>query len=272
MTTERSAAAAFRALHAPGQFLVLPNAWDAGSALLVQECGAAAIATTSSGVAWAHGYPDGNALPPRTLAATVAEITRVLRVPLTVDAEGGYSDDPAVVGDVIAAIVDAGAVGVNLEDGTQPPDLLCAKITAAKNAGARAGVDLFVNARIDVYLRGLAPEGERVAATIARAKQYLAAGCDGVFVPSARTGEDIRALTAGIAPAPLNVMAVPDLPTASELRSLGARRLSAGSALASAAYARARRLATDLLRDGRCEPLFVERLDHAATQKLFASR
>ena len=108
----------FRRLHAAGAPLVLPNAWDAGSARLIEANGAAAIATTSSGVAWSHGYPDGDALPPRVLAAAVEEIVRVLSVPLTVDAEGGYSSDPGMVGEAVFAIASAGAVGINLEDGS----------------------------------------------------------------------------------------------------------------------------------------------------------
>jgi 2-methylisocitrate lyase-like PEP mutase family enzyme len=88
--------------------LVLPNAWDAGSARLIESCGASAIATTSSGVAWACGYPDGDAIPPRVLADAVARIARVISVPLTVDAEGGYSSEPERVGETIRALVDAG--------------------------------------------------------------------------------------------------------------------------------------------------------------------
>jgi 2-methylisocitrate lyase-like PEP mutase family enzyme len=162
----------FRALHGPGRILVLPNAWDAGSARLIESCGATAIATTSSGVAWACGYPDGDVLPTDILVDAVARITRVLTVPLTVDAEGGYSKEPARVAETIAALVDAGAVGVNLEDGAvEPPALLCAKIAAAKKVAERAGVDLFVNARTDVFLRGLGAPERRVAETLARARQ-----------------------------------------------------------------------------------------------------
>src|SRR5262245_15798494 len=165
--------ATFRDLHAPGRLLVLPNAWDAGSARLIEACGAQAIATTSSGVAWACGYPDGDAIPPEVLIDAVARIRRVLTVPLTVDAEGGHSAEPARVGETIEGLVDAGAVGVNLEDGSvHPPALLCAKIAAAKKAAARVGVDLFVNARTDVFLRGLVEPERRVAETLARGREY----------------------------------------------------------------------------------------------------
>ena len=112
MTSEH--AETFARLHVPGQPLLLANCWDAGSARLIESCGAAAMATTSAGLAWSRGYPDGDALPPSVLATAVSEITRVLSVPLSVDAEGGYSDDPKVVGENVRAIVDAGGVGINI--------------------------------------------------------------------------------------------------------------------------------------------------------------
>jgi len=258
----------FRELHESGCF-VLPNAWDAGSARLIEECGAAAIATTSSGVAWARGYPDGNALPTRILAAAIAEIARVLRVPLSADVEAGYSDDPRAVADVVTAVVGAGAVGINLEDGAGTPDLLCAKIEAVKAAAARAGVDLFVNARTDVFLKQLAPPDRAVDATLERARRYQAAGCDGIFVPALAEPAAIRAVVAGVAPLPLNVMAYPGLPAAAGLRELGVRRLSAGAAIASAALGRARSRATAFLADGRSEVLFEESVAYGPTNALF---
>jgi 2-methylisocitrate lyase-like PEP mutase family enzyme len=246
----------FRRLHQPGQLLVLPNAWDAGSARLIESCGAAAIATTSSGVSWACGYPDGDALPPRLLAAAVARIARVLSVPLTVDVEGGYSSEPGAVGEVVRAVVDAGAVGINLEDGAGPPALLCAKIAAAKTAAAAAGVDLFVNARTDVFLRGLVPPERAVEETVERARQYRAAGCDGIFTPRLSDPQRIRDLV-GVIELPLNVMVVPDLPPVVELQRLGVRRVSAGSAIAQVALGSARRAAAQLLRDGRYDAMLA---------------
>jgi 2-methylisocitrate lyase-like PEP mutase family enzyme len=265
-------AAAFRRLHeTAGKPLVLPNAWDAGSARMIEACGAAAIATTSAGLAWSCGYPDGNAVPPRVLAAAVAQIARVLAVPLTVDAEGGYSADPRAVGDAVAAVVDAGAVGVNLEDGNGPPEDLCAKIAAAKAAAARLGVDLFVNARTDVFLRGLVPPERAVAETIARARRYGEAGCDGIFVPLLADPDAIRAVAAAIA-LPLNVMVVPHLPPVAELAALGVRRVSAGSAIAQAAYGCARRAAQRLLGDGRYDAMFETTINYGETNALFAPR
>lgn len=146
-----SVAQVFRRLHGEG-LLVLANAWDAGSARLIESLGAKALATTSAAVAWSHGYADGDFLPVPLLVATVADMARVISVPLTVDMEGGYSSDPAAVEEAVARVIGAGAVGINIEDGAGAPDLLCAKIERARRAGSRLGIDLFVNARTDVYL------------------------------------------------------------------------------------------------------------------------
>jgi 2-methylisocitrate lyase-like PEP mutase family enzyme len=256
--TSQNDAAAFRRLHAPGAFLILPNAWDAGSARLIESLGAPAIATSSAALAWANGYPDGDALPISVLARTIEAIARVIDVPLSVDSEGGYSHDPAIVEENFFAIASAGAVGINLEDGTGTPDLHCSKIEAAKRGARRAGVDLFVNARVDVVLRQLVPREQAIDETIARAMRYKEAGCDGIFVPRLVDAEDIRGVAKAIDPLPLNVMAVPQLAPAAELRVLGARRLSAGAAIARAALHVTRRLATVFLRDGKSEDVFAE--------------
>lgn len=268
--TVSGSAEAFRRLHQDG-LLILANAWDAGSARLIESTGAKAIATTSAGVAWSHGYPDGDLLPVPALLATVAEITRVIRVPLTVDVEGGYSNDPATVGETIAAVIDAGAVGINLEDGASAPDLLCAKVEQVKRAVASLGAEVFVNVRTDVYLRSLAPPEKRVEETLGRAARYRAAGADGLFVPGVVDRAEIRAIVTG-AGLPVNVMVRPHLPGAEELRSLGVRRLSAGSDIAEAAYGRMRSLVSAFLRDGVSEPLAEGAMPYPEVQALLAER
>lgn len=264
-STER--AATFRRLHQG--LLLLANAWDAGSARLIESLGAEAVATTSAGVAWSHGYPDGDKLPVRLLAAAVAGITRIVKVPLTVDMEGGYSAAPPAVGEAVAAVVGEGGVGINLEDGGDDPDLLCAKIESARRAAARVGVDLFVNARSDVYLRGLGPRDRRVETTLARAERYRAAGADGLFVPGLADAAAIRAIAAGT-PLPLNVMAWPGLPPASELAGLGVRRLSAGSSIAQAALARTAALAAAFLRSGASDAVSEDAMPYADINALMA--
>lgn len=264
-------AKAFHQLHHGPELLILANAWDAGSARLIESVGARAIATTSAGVAWSHGYPDGDALPTPLVIATTAAIARVIRVPLTVDIEGGYSDDPAAVGRLIGALIDAGAVGVNLEDGGGTPDLLCAKIAEARRVATELGVALYINARTDVYLRGLVPDADRLAETCARGARYRAAGASGIFVPKVVEPAAIAAIVRA-AELPLNLMAWPALPTTTELASLGVRRLSAGSAIAQAALGRAAALATGFLREGRGEVPAEGALTHRELNALLASR
>jgi 2-methylisocitrate lyase-like PEP mutase family enzyme len=265
-STER--AATFRRLHQEG-LLVLPNAWDAGSARLIESLGAKAVATTSAGVAWSHGYPDGDHLPVRLLAATVAGIARIVKVPLTADVEGGYSGDPAAVGEAVAAVMAEGAVGINLEDGGGDPDLLCAKIEAARKAAARSGTDLFVNARTDVYLRGLGPDDRRVETTLARAERYRSAGADGLFVPGLAVPSEIRAVAAA-AGMPLNVMAWRGLPPAAQLAALGVRRLSAGSSIAQGVFARTATAASAFLHIGDSDAVSKNVMPYADINGLMA--
>ena len=268
MTAKAETAMLFHRLHEGPEPLLLPNAWDAGSARLMESLGAKAVATTSAGVAWTHGYPDGDVLPVRMLVSSIVAIARAIRVPLTVDVEGGYSDDPAAVEETVARVVEAGAVGINIEDGPGAPDLLCLKIERAKRAGQHFGIDLFVNARTDIYLRGLAPEGKRVAEVLARAKLYRNAGASGIFVPGLRDASEIKAVAAD-AGLPLNVMAWPGLPAAAELAQLGVRRLSAGSGISQALWGKAAALAEDFLKTGKSEPLGEGAMAYPAINALF---
>jgi 2-methylisocitrate lyase-like PEP mutase family enzyme len=256
----------FRRLHESG-LLVLANAWDAGSARLIESLGAKAIATSSAAVAWSHGYADGDLLPVPLLVATVEKITRMVKVPVTVDVEGGYSSDPSAVADTVAAVIDAGGVGINIEDGIGEPDLLCAKIDRSKAAGTRLAVDLFVNARTDVYLRSLTAGDHRVEETLARADRYRAAGADGLFVPGVTDPTEIRAISSA-ARLPLNVLARPGLPPALELEALGVRRLSAGSAIATAAFGTIASLAVEFLQRGSSEPMAAGAMPYAEINAL----
>lgn len=260
-----SNAEAFRRLHEEG-LLLLPNAWDAGSARLIESLGARAIATTSAGVAWAHGYADGDHLPLPALVATVGEIARRVRVLLSVDMEGGYSSDPATAASNVAAVADAGGVGINIEDGSAAPDLLCSKVERIKSV---VGARVFVNVRTDVYLRALVAPEQRVAETLARAARYRAAGADGLFVPGVVDAGEIRAI-ASQAGLPLNVLAWSGLPGASELASLGVRRLSAGSGITSAVYGRMRTLASAFLADGVSEAIMEGAMPYPEIQALLA--
>ena len=249
MVGSAAAATQFHALHAGPDLLILPNAWDAASARLMQEVGAKAVATSSAAVAWSHGFADGHHLPIARLVATVEEIARVISAPLSVDAEGGYSDDPALVGENVSALVNAGAVGINLEDGREPHELHLRKVEAAREAGERAGVALFINARVDVYLKKLAAPEAAAAEVIRRGLACKEAGASGLFAAGVSKIEDIEAIAAGVALA-LNVLAWPGLPKAAELKRLGVRRLSAGNFVFDSAASAARAAAQTFLRDG----------------------
>jgi 2-methylisocitrate lyase-like PEP mutase family enzyme len=258
----------FRTLHeGPGLFM-LPNAWDAGSARLIESLGAKAIATTSAGLAWSRGYPDGNALPGDQLMAAIRDIVRAIRVPLSVDIEAGYSDDSRAVARLVVEILNAGAVGINVEDGVDPADLLCRKIEAVRDGAAHSGVDLFVNARTDVYLRGIAAGDAAVEEVMGRAARYRGAGCDGLFVPGLSDGGAMTAIAAAIKPMPLNIMAVPGLPPVEALQKFGVRRLSAGSAIAQAAFGCTHRLAAGFL-VGTLSEMFSAVEEYGALNKLF---
>ncbi|WP_328827277.1 isocitrate lyase/phosphoenolpyruvate mutase family protein [Streptomyces sp. NBC_00252] len=250
--TLRDRALAFRALHVPGRPLVLPNAWDAASARIVEDTGAAAVATTSAGVAWALGVPDGDLLGRERAVAAVARIAGSVAVPVSADIESGFAEDPAGVADTVRAVLAAGAVGVNIEDALyggegvlRPVAEQAERIAAAREAADAEGVPLFVNARIDTFLRGAGG----VDATLERAAAFRAAGADGIFVPGTVEPGTVKELADGI-DAPLNVLVGPGAPPVAELAALGVARVSAGSSVALAAYAVVRRAARELLDTG----------------------
>lgn len=218
----------FHALHQDG-ILLLANCWDGGTARIAALAGSKALATSSAAVAWGHGYADGSQLPTALLLETVRDIIRASALPLTVDIEDGYSSDPEMVGQFVGQLAQAGVVGINIEDGNAPPELLARKISAARAAAKAAGIDLYINARCDVYLRGLAEPGARVAETLRRAAIYQEAGASGLFAPGATDEGEIAALAKG-STMPLNLLARPNLAAPARLAELGVRRLSAGSA------------------------------------------
>ncbi|MFD7260143.1 isocitrate lyase/phosphoenolpyruvate mutase family protein [Streptomyces sp. NPDC059874] len=233
----------FARLHHQATPLLLPNAWDYASAAALAEQGFEAIGTTSLGVAAAAGLPDGAAA---TADATLALARRLGRGPFlfTVDAEGGFSDDPGEVAQLARRLHDAGAAGINLEDGRPdgtlaPVELHAAKIAAVKTAAPA----LFVNARTDTHWLNVQEEQ-----TAERLAIYEQAGADGVFVPGLSDPDEIAALTATLV-TPLNILYIPTGPTLAELGALGVHRVSLGSLLYRRALAAAVTTAT-AIRDG----------------------
>jgi len=250
-TAER--AKTFAALHAGPKLLVLPNAWDAGSARIIESAGASAIATSSAAVAWAHGYPDGQFLPFETLLTTVREITRVVGVPVTADIEAAYAHDASTAAQTVARVVDAGAVGINIEDGNDAPDLLARKIENLKTAAQKSGVALWVNARVDTYLRKLVADDRAYDETVSRARLYREAGANSIFVPAVAEAAVIEKLAKAVV-LPLNLLAWPGLPDGATLQKLGVRRLSAGSGIGKVVLNHTFDLAKAFLAEGRSEP------------------
>jgi 2-methylisocitrate lyase-like PEP mutase family enzyme len=259
----------FRKLHEPSaKLLVLPNAWDAGSARIMQGIGATAVATTSAGVAWALGYPDGNTLPIEQLTNLVHNIVRTVRIPVSVDVEAGYSSHPRKVGENLSDIIDIGIAGINIEDGKDDPELLAEKVRVVRATALAAGSTLFINARTDVYLQGLVSDDKKVAETIRRAKLYKEAGADGIFVPGLSEATQIHTIATAV-DMPLNVMAWPNLPDAPALGQLGARRLSAGSAIAQVLWNQAASMGKEFLSHGSSVPVYSNPMPYPDLQSLF---
>jgi 2-methylisocitrate lyase-like PEP mutase family enzyme len=251
-TSASARSQAFAVLHRRGHPFVLPNAWDVASALLLADAGFPAVATTSLGVTAAAGLVDGTGTGRAATVALAASVIPRLPVPVTIDAEGGYSDDPAAVADLAAELASLGAAGINLEDvaatGEFRPLAAQAAIIGAVSAAAPG---LFVNARTDIYwLQHGLPDG-RLGETLLRLKAYADAGASGVFVPGLTELDEIEAVT-GAVKLPLNLLWRPDLDLP-RLAEAGVARISTGSAPYRRALAAG--LATALAaRDGREPP------------------
>ncbi len=257
MVSERQHAKAvtLRSLHEDG-ILVLPNAWDAGSAAMIAAAGAQVIATTSAGVSWSLGRQDGQNLSRPEAVGAVARIAAAVDLPVTADIEGGYGSDPGAVAATVAAMIGAGAVGINLEDSGAPggglfdAEAQAARIRAARAAAAGAGLpELVINARTDVFLFGIGEPDGRLGDVLARAAAYAEAGADSLFVPGLLDLGTLAILTAKVS-LPVNVMAGPGAPDVATLRAAGVRRVSLGQAITQAAYTLARQAAAEVLTAG----------------------
>jgi 2-methylisocitrate lyase-like PEP mutase family enzyme len=265
----------FRALHRGPELLVLPNAWDAISARIVAAAGFPAIATTSGGVAWALGYPDGEATPWAEIVSATGRIARTVTVPVTADIEAGYGDTPEAVARSIADIIGAGAVGVNLEDGlkTNPPSLrgiedAAARIRAAREAARAAGVPIVINARTDLYIKNIGDERSRFDEAVTRAQAYLAAGADCFYPIALRDPPTIGRLAKAVG-APININVRAGYPNIAELQVLGVRRASTATALPLMAMGLIRDAARQLRETGRFDAINPV-MTHPEAQQLMA--
>ncbi|MBZ5572579.1 MAG: isocitrate lyase/phosphoenolpyruvate mutase family protein [Acidobacteriia bacterium] len=248
----RQKANAFRELHHIGKVLLLPNVWDVASARVIEEAGFPAIATTSAGVAFSLGYPDGQKIAREEMLARVARIARAVKVPVTADVEAGYGERPEDAAETARCVIEAGAVGMNLEDGTDDPQhplvtltLQLEKIHAVREAALKSSVLLVLNARTDVYLAQVGAPELRYSETIKRVLAYRDAGADCVFVPGLRDPEAIKQLVQD-AKCPVNILAGPGFPSVQELEKLGVARVSLGSGPMRATLGLLRRMAEEL--------------------------
>jgi 2-methylisocitrate lyase-like PEP mutase family enzyme len=269
MASQKDRVVQFRALHAKGDVLVLPNAWDAASARLVQDMGARAVASSSAAVAWCHGYADHETMPREVVMTSAREMLRVIDVPLSVDSEAGYSSDLAKVADHAMALIDLGVAGINLEDRQDPPDLLAAKIKAIKTAAKAKDADIFINARSDVYLGNLVPDDKKLAEMIRRAKLYEDAGADGLFAPAMADLSQIRDVVTATS-LPVNILAMKTVPPIAPLKEAGVRRVSIGALTGRAAYGQAVRAVKMLLDEGTYGAIFTTSADCPDFNKAFS--
>lgn len=271
MADLREKAEALRRLHEGPRVLVLANAWDVASARIVEAAGFPAIASSSAGVAFALGYPDGQRISRVEMLDMVRRIARAVAVPVSADVEAGYGTTSEAAAQTARGVLEAGAVGMNLEDTGDgrllPLEVQVDRIRAARAVAEATGVHLVINGRTDVFeMRDIA-ESERVAEAVRRANAYLRAGADCAFVPFVANREVIAQLARQI-DGPLNVLGMPDTPPVAELERLGVRRVSVGGGLARAAYGRARRLAMQLKETGTFQALRDEAVSYAEMQRL----
>ena len=263
-----------RRLHIEGPMLVLPNAWDAGSARIFVEAGFPALATTSAGIAFSLGCPDGERISRDEMLAAVARITRRISVPITADMEAGYGQTADAVAETVRRVIDAGAVGMNLEDRIEEKHLIdfalsVERVRAARRAADATGVRLVLNARTDAFEAPEIARDKRLAEAVRRGNAFREAGADSVFVPFVGDSGTIEQLVQQIH-APVNILGTPNAPTLKQMAALGVRRVTFGSAPMRATLGLVRRMAREWKEKGTYGTLEAYGIPFAELQKLFA--
>jgi 2-methylisocitrate lyase-like PEP mutase family enzyme len=253
---QKRKAEALRALHSGAEPLVLVNAWDVASARIVEESGFRAIATSSAGIAFAQGFPDGQQIEPDLMFATIAKIADAVKVPVTADVEAGYGDTPERAAQTARDVIFSGAVGMNFEDATGDSahpladlTLQIERIRAIHEMAKTLDVKLVLNARTDVYLLQVGEAGKRYDECVRRLTAFRDAGADCVFAPGLTDAKTIGRLV-GDLKCPINILAVPGAPPVHELASLGVKRISLGSGPMRATLGHLWRLVEEVKRDG----------------------
>jgi 2-methylisocitrate lyase-like PEP mutase family enzyme len=277
-TIQAELARQFMVLHRGEKILVLPNAWDVSSARIFEDAGFSAIATSSAAVAFSLGYPDGQKIPRDEMLAAVRRMAEAVEVPVTADMEAGFGSTPAEVAETARGVIDAGAVGMNLEDGNEEKpgalvDLNLQKeiIGAVLEAAAGTSVPLVLNARTDIFLYGIGPAETRLARTIERLNAYRAAGAQSLFAPGVTDKETITQLAREVA-GPLNILATIGTPPVAELQQLGVARVSVGSGPMRATLGYLRRMASELREEGVFKLMTADALAYADANLLIRPR
>ena len=237
------------------EMLVMPNVWDVAGARIVAEAGYPVIATSSAGVAWSLGHPDGEIISRDDMLFMVRRIAAAVDLPVTADMEAGYGEAPEAVADTVTATLEAGAVGGNIEDSLSQEaghpmldyDLSVARIRAGREAAEAAGVPFVINARTDVFYGG--GNENSLDNAIRRGNAYLEVGAGCVFVPFIRDSETMEALVAGI-DGPVNVLANPAAPKLEDLRDIGIARVSIGGLFSLMIYTHVRDACAELSETG----------------------
>ena len=265
-------AAAFRVRHREKPVLLLPNAWDGMSARVFEAAGFAALATTSGGVAWALGYPDGESAPWPEVVAATARIVRSVKLPVSADIEAGYGGTPVEVAAHIRDIIQTGIAGINLEDGLRDGGIrtmedAIARLSAAREAADAEGVPICINARCDIYHARQLGDENRFAVAVERCRAYIAAGADCVYPFGLRDSATIAEFVQAVG-APVNVTGRPGMPDAAALERIGVARITVASAPALVAMSTVQKLATGLRTTGSFDDL-IPALRHPDAQKLF---
>jgi len=252
----------FRKMHGGPRILALPNAWDVASARILEEARYPAIATSSAGIAFSLGHPDGQRVSRDQMLEVVGQISHAVRVPVTADMEAGYGTTVKDMEETAKAVIAAGAIGMNLEDVTADDEsshvdlaMQVEKIRAIRDTAASLGVPLVLNARTDTYLKPIGEAATRFERTVERLRAYRKAGADCVFAPGVSDRDTIVELVKAIA-APLNILISSGCPSLAELEEMGVARVSAGSAVMRATLGLVRRIGKELMETGTYDSLF----------------
>ena len=274
-TVQSELARQFLALHDGRKILVLPNAWDVASARIFEDAGFPAIGTSSAGVAFALGYPDGQKISAGEMLGVVRRIAAAVRIPVSADVEAGYGDSPEEVAQIAQEVLAAGAVGMNLEDAIHDRpgalvdlNLQKEKIHAVVEACSRAGATFILNARTDVFLEAVGPAETRLVRSIERLNAYREAGAQSLFVPGVSDKETIAELARGVR-GPLNILAVAGTPPVAALEKLGVARVSIGSGPMRATLGLVTRIARQLREEGSFSLMTDGALPYADANRLF---